>query len=186
MVLTLLIPISKLWKWEAYINVFHYEALAKLCLLTGGILTYAYFIEHFIAWYSDNPYEWGIFVDRATGNYDWVFFMMVACNCVIPLVWWFKKARTNLAVLWVVSIFINIGMWFERFNIIASSLSHQFDPGSWVYYIPSWVEMGIMVGSFAWFFMWFLLFAKLMPSVAIAEVKETLRPPLKHDNHEAA
>ena len=186
MVLTLLIPISKLWKWEAYINVFHYEALAKLCLLTGGILTYAYFIEHFIAWYSDNPYEWGIFVDRATGNYDWVFFMMVTCNCIIPLVWWFKKARTNLAVLWVVSIFINIGMWFERFNIIASSLSHQFDPGSWVYYIPSWVEMGIMVGSFAWFFMWFLLFAKLMPSVAIAEVKETLRPPLKHDHHEAA
>ena len=186
MVLTLLIPISKLWKWEAYLNVTHFEALAKLCLLTGGILTYAYGVEHFIAWYSDNPYEWGIFVDRATGEYDWVFAMMVACNCVIPLVWWFKKARTNIAVLWVVSLFINVGMWFERYNIIASSLSHQFDPGAWVYYLPSWVEMGILVGSFAWFFMWFLLFAKLMPSVAIAEIKETLRPPLKHDSHEAA
>ena len=186
MVITLLIPISKMWKWEAYINMYHYESLAKLCLLTGTILTYAYAIEHFIAWYSDNPYEWGIFVDRATGQYDWIFFMMVGCNCIIPLVWWVKKLRTNLAVLWIVSIFINIGMWFERYNIIASSLSHQFDPGAWVYYLPSWVEIGIMVGSFAWFFMWFLLFAKLMPSVAIAEIKETLRPPLKHDHHEAA
>ena len=111
---------------------------------------------------------------------------MVVCNCVIPLVWWFKKARTNLAILWVVSLFINVGMWFERYNIIASALSHQFDPAAWVYYTPSWVEMGILVGSFAWFFMWFLLFAKLMPSVAIAEIKETLRPPLKHDSHEAA
>ena len=157
-----------------------------MCLLTGFILTYSYGIEHFIGWYSDNPYEWGIFVDRATGQYDWIFFMMVACNCVIPLVWWFKKVRTNLWGLWLVSIVINIGMWFERYNIIASSLSHQFDPGSWVLYVPSWVEMGIMVGSFAWFFMWFLLFVKLMPAIAIAEIKEMIKPPLSTDTEEAA
>jgi len=186
MVITLLIPMSKLWKWEDYINVYHFESLAKLCLFTGGILTYAYFMEHFIAWYSDNPYEWGIFVDRATGAYDWVFMIMVLCNCVIPLVWWKKSLRRNIACLWVVSLVINVGMWFERFNIIASALSHQFDPGAWVYYLPSWVEIGILCGSFAWFFMWFLLFAKTMPSVAIAEIKESLPPPLKHDTHEAS
>ena len=81
---------------------------------------------------------------------------------------------------------INVGMWFERYNIIASSLAHQFDPGSWVYYQPTWVEMGILAGSFAWFGMWFLLFVKLMPAVAIAEIKEAMRPPLKHDHVEAA
>lgn len=186
MVITLLIPITKIFKWENYLNILHFEAMAKLCLLTGFILTYSYVIEHFIGWYSDNPYEWGIFVDRATGQYDWIFFMMVACNCVIPLVWWFKKVRTNLWGLWLVSIVINIGMWFERYNIIASSLAHQFDPGAWVLYVPSWVEIGIMVGSFAWFFMWFLLFVKLMPAIAIAEIKEMIKPPLSTDTEEAA
>jgi molybdopterin-containing oxidoreductase family membrane subunit len=186
MVITLLIPLSKIFEWEEYINVWHFEHLAKLCLLTGSVLTYAYGIEHFIAWYSDNPYEWGIFVDRATGNYSWVFATMVFCNCLAPLVWWSKKMRTNLYVLFGVSLLINVGMWFERYNIIASSLAHQFDPGAWVYYSPTWVEMGILAGSFAWFGMWFLLFVKLMPAVAIAEIKEAMRPPLKHDHVEAA
>ena len=94
MVITLLMPMTKIFKWD-YINIWHFESLAKMRLLTGSILTYAYGVEHYIAWYSDNPYEWGIFVDRATGRYDWVFYMMVACNCVIPLVWWIKKVRTN-------------------------------------------------------------------------------------------
>ncbi|MCB9745920.1 MAG: polysulfide reductase NrfD [Alphaproteobacteria bacterium] len=181
MVITLLLPLSKVFHWEEYINVWHFEHLAKLCLLTGGILTYAYGTEHLIAWYSDNIYEWGIFVDRATGNYSWVFWTMVTCNCVIPLIWWSKKMRTNLYVLFIVSIFINIGMWFERYNIIASSLSHQFDPGAWIYYTPSWIELGILAGSFAWFGMWFLLFVRVMPSVAIAEIKELLPPPLSHE-----
>ena len=186
MVLTLLIPMAKLFKWEAYLTMYHFESLAKLCMLTGLILTYAYGVEHFIAWYSDNPYEWGIFVDRMVGQYDWIMWMMVLCNCTIPLVLWSKKVRTNLYALWAVSIVINIGMWFERYNIIASALAHQFDPGAWAFYKPSWVEIGILVGSFAWFFMWFLMFVKLMPSVAIAEIKEGLRPPLRSDEKEAA
>jgi len=106
---------------------------------------------------------------------------MVACNCVIPLVWWIKKVRTSWWGLFLVSIVINIGMWFERYNIIASSLAHQFDPASWTYYTPTYIEMGIMVGSFGWFGMWFVMFVKIMPSVAIAEIKELLRPPLKSD-----
>jgi len=185
MVLTLLIPMQKLFHWEEYLTMWHFEHLAKLCMLTGAILTYAYGIEHFIAWYSDNPYEWGVFVYRATGDYAWVFWMMVTCNCIIPLLFWFKKVRTNLVSLFAISIVINIGMWFERFNIIASALAHQFDPGAWTYYSPSWVELGILFGSFGWFFTWFLLFAKVMPSVAIAEVKEGLRPPLKADEEAA-
>jgi molybdopterin-containing oxidoreductase family membrane subunit len=107
--------------------------------------------------------------------------MMVFCNCIAPLIWWIPSMRRNLAVLFVVSIIINIGMWFERYNIIASALAHQFDPASWTYYSPSWVEMGIMVGSFGWFGMWFTMFIKIMPSVAVAEIKELVRPPLKSD-----
>lgn len=181
MVITLLVPMTLVFKWERYINLWHFEQLAKMCLLTGGILTYAYGVEHYIAWYSDNPYEWGIFAYRATGEYAWVFWTMVACNCIIPLLWWIRPIRTNYVGLFVVSIFINIGMWFERFNIIASSLAHQFDPASWTYYTPTWVEWGIMAGSFGWFGVWFMLFIKIMPSVAIAEIKELVRPPLKSD-----
>ncbi len=181
MVITLLLPMSLIFKWDKYINVWHFEHLAKMCLLTGGILTYAYGTEYYIAWYSDNPYEWGVFTDRVVGEYWWVFYMMVFCNCIAPLIWWFKKARTNYAVLFVVSIIINIGMWFERFNIIASSLAHQYDPAAWTYYTPSYIEWGIMLGSFGWFFLWFLLFVQVMPSVAIAEIKELVRPPLKQD-----
>lgn len=183
MVITLLLPLSVVFKWDQYINVWHFEHLAKMCLLTGLILTYAYGAEHFIAWYSDNVFEWDIFVARATGPYWWVFWTMVFCNCIAPLPWWWKKYRTNYAVLFVISIFINIGMWFERYNIIAGGLSHQFDPNSWVYYTPTWVEYGIMIGSFGVFSTLFLLFIKIMPSVAIAEVKEQVHPPLKHGEH---
>lgn len=186
MVITLMVPLAKLFKLEEYIHIWHFEHLAKLCLFTGGILTFAYGTEYYIAWYSDNPYEWSTFVDRVVGDYWWVFWTMVTCNCIIPLLWYFKKIRTSYLGLFVVSIFINIGMWFERFNIIASSLAHSFDPASWVYYMPTYIEWGIMIGSFGWFFLWFLLFVKIMPSVAIAEVKEQLRPPLKNDVGHAA
>ncbi|MSP56173.1 MAG: hydrogenase [Myxococcales bacterium] len=186
MVITLMLPLSILFKLEDYIHVWHFEHLAKLCVFTGGILTYAYGTEYYVAWYSDNQYEWGTFMDRVYGKYWWVFAVMVFCNCIAPLVWWFKKVRTNYVGLFVVSLIINVGMWFERFNIIASSLAHNFDPAGWVYYYPTWVEGGILVMSFAWFFLWFLLFVKIMPSVAIAEVKEAMRPPLKYEPEHAA
>ena len=170
---------------DVYIGVWHLESLAKMCLLTGGILTYAYGVEHYIAWYSDNPYEWGIFEYRLYGEYDWVFMMMVFCNCLAPLVWWKKSWRRNYTILFIVSLIINVGMWFERYNIIASALAHQYDPAAWTLYTPNWVEWGIMAGSFGWFFVWFLLFIRVMPSVAIAEIKELVRPPLKSDEEAA-
>ena len=185
MVITLLLPMTKIFGWDDYINTWHFESLAKMCLLTGMILTFAYWDEHFIAWYSDNPYEWEIFVHRATGDYWWVFWTMIFCNVIAPIPWWFKKVRQNYVALFVISIFINIGMWFERYNIIAGGLSHQFDSNSWVYYTPTYIEWGIMIGSFGWFFMWFLMFVKVMPAVAIAEIKELVRPPLKRDEKAA-
>ena len=102
---------------------------------------------------------------------------MITCNVFIPLVLWIKKVRTNIAVLFVISIFINIGMWFERFVIIVTSLSHEFEPWQWAYYVPNHIEIGIIIGSFCWFSMWFMLFIKFFPSMAISEIKEALPPP---------
>lgn len=104
---------------------------------------------------------------------------MVFCNCLFPHALWFKKIRTSTAWLFVISIFINIGMWLERFTIVVTSLAHEYLPFAWGTYRPTWVEIGITVGSFAWFFTWFLLFVKFLPSVAIVEIKEQLAPPLR-------
>ena len=179
MVITLLMPMTYLFGWKEYVNVWHFENLAKMCLLTSGILTYAYGMEHFIAWYSQNPHEQEIFYWRIFGDYDWAFLLMVFCNCVAPLIWYSKKMRTNMTVLFVVSLIINVGMWMERFNIVVSSTAHSFDPMMWRYYWPSWIEWGIVFGSFGWFCLWFLLFCKVLPAIAIAEVKEMIPAPVK-------
>jgi len=179
MVITLLLPMTYAYKWQDYVNLWHFDNLAKMCLLTSGILTYAYGMEYFIGWYSQNPYEWAIFTWRATGEYAWAFWTMVFCNCVAPLVWYKKSWRTNPWILFIVSIFINIGMWFERFNIVISSTAHNFDPATWWYYMPSPIEWGIMIGSFGWFGFWFLLFLQTLPAIAIAEIKEMIAPPVK-------
>jgi len=179
MVITLLLPMTYAYGWKDYVNMWHFDNLAKMCLLTSGLLTYAYGVEYFVGWYSQNPFEWGIFYWRATGEYAWAFWTMVICNCVIPLVWYHPAWRTNPYILFVVSIFINIGMWFERFNIVISSLAHNFDPATWTYYMPSPTEWGIMLGSFGWFGFWFTLFLQTLPAVAIAEIKEMVAPPVK-------
>lgn len=185
MVITLLMPMTKFFGWKEYVNIWHFENLAKMCLLTSGILTYSYFMEHFTAWFSQNPHEQEIFYWRMTGDYAWAFWLMVFCNCVAPLIWYSRAMRTNPTVLFVVSVLINIGMWMERFNIVVSSTAHSFDPAMWRYYWPSGTEWGIVLGSFGWFFFWFLMFAKTLPAIAIAEVKEMVPPPLK-GNREAA
>ena len=132
-----------------------------------------------MAWYSGNPAEWGQSYYRITGEYAIFYWIMIICNVIIPLPLWFKSVRRNLKILFIMSIFINIGMWFERFNIIVISLSHGFDPAAWGIYKPSWVEVGITVGSFAWFLMFFLIFLKTLPAVSIAEMKEILPVPKK-------
>jgi molybdopterin-containing oxidoreductase family membrane subunit len=178
MVITLLTPIRKLFGLEELITVHHYENLAKLCLLTGSIVGYAYVCEYFIAWFGGNPHERAAFWYRAFGPYWWASWTMIICNAFLPLLLWVKKIRTNITALFVISIFVNIGMWFERYVIIVVSLAGEpYEPWANAVYNPTWADWGIMAGSFGWFFMWFLLFVKNFPAVSISEVKEVLVPP---------
>lgn len=179
MVLTLAIPVRKIFKLHQYITVKHFESLAKMIIFTSMIVTYAYVTEFFVAWYSGNLMEQKAFWSRAFGQFGWAFWLMIFCNSVVPLVLWSKKVRTNVGALFVISIFINIGMWFERFVIVVGSLSQGVEPAAWTSYRPTWVELSILAGSFAWFLMWFLLFVKLLPAISITEVKEAMPPPLR-------
>ncbi|MGI9554017.1 MAG: NrfD/PsrC family molybdoenzyme membrane anchor subunit [Thermodesulfobacteriota bacterium] len=181
MVITLTIPIRKIFHLEDYITLDNYDGMAKLILLTSGIVGYAYGVEFFMAWYSGSAAEFQQFMYRAVGEYALFYWIMVICNVVIPIPLWFKSVRRNLKLLFIISIFINIGMWFERFNIIVISLSRDFDPAAWGIYRISWVEIGITIGSFAWFFMFFLIFIKTLPAVSISEIKEILPVPKKGD-----
>ena len=181
MVISLTIPIRKIFHLEEYITLDNYDGMAKLIMFTSGIVGYAYGVEFFMAWYSSSPFEWQQFMYRATGEYALFYWIMVICNVVIPIPLWFSKVRRNLKLLFIISLFINIGMWFERFNIIVISLSRDFDPAAFGIYKISWVEAGITVGSFAWFFMFFLIFLKTLPSVSISEIKEILPVPRRGD-----
>lgn len=181
LVISLTIPIRKIFQLEEYITLDNYDGMAKLIMFTSGIVGYAYGVEFFMAWYSSSPFEWQQFMYRATGEYALFYWIMVICNVVIPIPLWFSKVRRNLKLLFIISIFINIGMWFERFNIIVISLSRDFDPAAFGVYKISWVEAGITAGSFAWFFMFFLIFIKTLPSVSISEIKEILPVPRRGD-----
>ncbi len=183
MVITILIPLRKWLGLEEYIRIWHFENLAKLLIVTSLIVGYAYLTEYFIAWYSNSPFEQGTFLDRMFGDYAPFAWMMLLCNAAIPLLLFVKKLRTNLAVLFVVSIFVNIGMWLERYVIIVSSLSHDFDPANWSegVYSPTWVEGGITAGSFALFFLLFLLFVRNFPAISMTEMKESVDVPQEAD-----
>ena len=174
MVLTLLIPLRKIFGLESYITPYHFDNLGKMIICTSLILTYSYASEFFIAWYSNNPFEQAAFWYRATGDYAALFWLMLACNCAIPLLLCRRTIRTHTVWLFIISLLINIGMWLERFVIIVTSLAHEFDPAAWGLYQPSWVEVGITVGSFAWFFLFFLFFVKFLPVVSLSEVKEQI------------
>ncbi|HZA55005.1 MAG TPA: NrfD/PsrC family molybdoenzyme membrane anchor subunit [Candidatus Udaeobacter sp.] len=172
MVLTLIIPLRRAFELNAYISEKHLEYVAKLMIATGLILAYSYAAEFFIAWYSDNLFERYIYVYRATGRYAFTFWLMVLFNIALPLLFFAEEIRASTVWLFVISLLINIGMWLERLVIIVSSLSRDFLPSAWGSYRPTWVEVSITAGSFAWFFLWFLLFVKLLPIVSINEIKE--------------
>jgi molybdopterin-containing oxidoreductase family membrane subunit len=152
----------------------HLNAMARVLLLTGSIVGYAYATEFFSAWFSGNLNERFHFINRATGPYAWCFYIMVLCNILTPQVFWFPKARARVAVLFVASILVNIGMWFERFVIIVVSLHRNFLPSSWSMFYPTVFDVGILVGAFGLFFTCFLLFIRVLPMVAIWEVKGTV------------
>jgi len=181
MVLTFMIPLRVVFRLQHLIRIYHLQAMAKLLLFTSLIVGYAYGIELFIAWYSGNIFEQEIFLYRPTGDYAFIYWAMVTCNVFVPLVFFFKKARNSIWTLFIVSILVNFGMWFERFNIIVSSLAHEFMPHGWGLYSMTLTEWGILFGSFGWFFLLLLAFFKVLPSVSIAEVKESMPHPKKGD-----
>ncbi len=174
MVVTLMVISRIAFKMEAILTLRHFENMAKIMMVTGMMVGYAYAIEFFIAAYSGNPYEQFVFVNRAFGPYAWAYWIMVSCNVLSPQIFWWKKARTNMAILFVMSIIVNIGMWFERFVIVASSLHRDFLPSSWDYYRPTFWDVATLIGSFGLFFTMFCLFARFLPMVAMAEVKNVL------------
>lgn len=171
MVQNVLIFIRKIFNYEHIITVDTLEKMNKIILLTGMLVGYAYAMEFFIAWYSGNPVEQFTFVNRAFGPYYWAYWIMVSCNVLFPQLFWFKKIRRSLPLMFVIGVFVNVGMWFERFVITVTSLSRDFLPSSWAYYSPTLTDGAILVGSFGLFFTLLLLFTKSLPVVSIAEVK---------------
>ncbi len=183
MVLTLMLIVRKVMHFEEYITHHHIEAMCKIILATAWIVGMAYMTEFFIAWYSGNPYERFTFINRAFGPYAWAYWIMFSCNVFVPQLLWSKKIRTTPVFVFVVAVFINVGMWFERFVIIMTSLSRDFLPASWASYSPSLVEIATLVGSFGLFFSLFLIFARILPMISIGEIKGVLLYGRKSSNH---
>ncbi len=175
MVLTLLIITRKVMNFENYITIGHIEVMAKVLIATGSIVGLAYGTEFFIAWYSGNEYEQYCFINRATGPYAWAYWTMISCNVLSPQFLWSKKIRTSIPAVFTLSIFVNIGMWFERFVIITTSLHRDYLPSSWAMYSPTWVEIWTFIGTFGLFFTLFLLFVRFIPAIAVAEVKSVYK-----------
>ena len=175
MVLTLMLPIRKLYGLEDLITHKHVDNMAKIILLTGTIVGYAYIMELFISYYGANKFEADAFHLRIlSGPYTWAYYCMFFCNVIAPQVFWWKWCRHNLWVVFIISNFVNFGMWFERFVIIPTTLARDFLPGQWGYYEPSWVEKLMFAGTFGMFFMLFLLFIRFLPVIAVSEVKGVL------------
>jgi Ni/Fe-hydrogenase subunit HybB-like protein len=185
MVLTLMIPARNVFGFKDVITQNHLDNMAKVMLATGMMVSYGYLCEHFIAFYSGNLYEKFVFVNRATGPYAPVYWLMITCNVLVPQTLWFKSVRQNVMALWVISILVNVGMWTERFVIIVTSLHRDFLPSSWAMYRPTIVDWSILAGTIGFFGLLFLLFLRFVPSVSASEVKE-LRRELEHDAHAAA
>jgi len=174
MVLTLMIIARAVMRLEDYITVRHIEAMCKIMLVTGSIVGLAYLTEFFIAAYSSNPYEQFVFINRALGPYAWAYWIMVSCNVISPQLLWFRQIRTHVGIVFFLTLVVNVGMWFERFVIVVTSLHRDFLPSSWSMYSPTLIEMLTLLGSFGLFFTLFLLFCRFLPVIAISEVKGVL------------
>ena len=196
MVQTLMIITRKVLHLQDYITLEHIDSMNKVILATGSIVGVAYLTELFISWYSGYIYEQFAFYNRLMGPYFWSYIGMMACNVISPQIFWSKNLRKNITVTFAMSIFINIGMWFERFVIIASTLARDYLPSSWSYYSATWVEVGLFIGTLGLFSTCFMIFTRIAPVVAIAEIKSILKNAgdqyvgmknaLKHDHkHES-
>src|SRR3990167_2875062 len=175
MVLLLLVATRKVFQWEDFITITHLENMNKVLLTAGMLVGYAYSVEFFTAWYSANDYEFFAFKNRAFGPYAWTYWTMIFCNVLSPQLFWFKRFRTSIPVMIVVAILVTIGMWFERFVIIVTSLHRDYLPSSWAMFYPTIFDIGIFVGSLGLFFTLYLIFVRLLPAVSMSEIKGVLK-----------
>lgn len=175
MVATVLIVVRKVFDMEHIITMNHLDKMAKILLATGMMVGYAYAMEFFMAWYSGYIFEQFVFLNRAFGPYAWSYWIMVACNVGFPQLFWFKKVRQNISLMMVIVILVNVGMWFERFVIIVTSLHRDFLPASWGMYAPTVFDIGIFIGSFGLFFTLMLIFVKVMPAISLTELKGVMK-----------
>ena len=175
MVETLLIIMRKVVNMEAYITIKHIEYMNIIILLTGSLVGTAYITELFMSWYSGVEFEQYAFLNRATGPYWWAYAIMMTCNVLTPQLYWFSSIRKSFVATFVLSIFVNIGMWFERFVIIVTSLHRDFLPSSWTMFSPSFIDIGIYLGTIGFFFVLFLLYARTFPVIAQAELKSIVK-----------
>jgi Ni/Fe-hydrogenase subunit HybB-like protein len=185
MVQNVLIFVRSAFNLKHIITLKHLEKMNQIMLVTSMMVGYAYAMEFFIAWYSGNQFESFVFINRALGPYSWAYWTMVSCNVIFPQLFWFKKLRTSIPVMFLIGILVNVGMWFERYVIVVTSLSRDYLPSSWAYYTPSLFDAGIFIGSFGLFFTLILLFVRTMPVVSISEVKAVVEgaQPSHHGGH---
>ncbi|MCD8481874.1 MAG: polysulfide reductase NrfD [Verrucomicrobia bacterium] len=184
MVLTLMLPLRALFGLQDLITQYHIDCMCKICLATGTMVGYAYAAEFFIAWYGANAFEGFAFVNRAFGQYAWAYWIMITCNVISPQFFWTRWGRENLWFVWILSIFINIGMWFERFVITVTSLANDFLPANWDYYSPTAVDIFTFFGTFGLFSVLFLLFIRFLPLLAFAEIKSVTKQADAHAHGE--
>jgi molybdopterin-containing oxidoreductase family membrane subunit len=171
MVLTLMLPLRAIYRLHDVINQYHIDNMCKIILATGTMVGYAYATEFFIAAYSGNAYEKFAFINRAFGQYAWAYWIMVSCNVITTQLFWFKKIRENHSLVWIICLFVNVGMWFERFVITVTSLANDYLPSSWGYYSPTIVDIFTFFGTFGFFSVLFLLFVRFFPLLPMAELK---------------
>ena len=183
MVLTLAIPLRRIYGLQDFITLRHLQNMAKIVLATGMIVVYGYTMEAFFAWYSANPYEEAMLANRMHGPYKWAYWCLLACNALSPQFLWFKKVRTNVVALFVIALIVNVGMWLERFVIVVTSLSRDFLPSSWDTYAPTRYEVGLYVGSIGLFLALLFLFIRFLPMISIFEMR-TLVPAGEEEERE--
>jgi molybdopterin-containing oxidoreductase family membrane subunit len=183
MVMTLAIPLRALFGLEDLITITHLNNMAKVILATGLIVAYGYFTEFFMAWYSGNEYEAFVTLNRAFGPYAWTFWLMIACNVFVPQLLWSRRVRRNVPALFVISLLVNVGMWFERFVIVVTSLSADFIPAAWGMYYPTFYDIATYIGTIGLFLSLMFLFIRVLPVISIFEMRELVAETEHEEEH---
>ena len=183
MVLSLMLPLRAVYNLHDLVTQRHIDNMCKIILATGSMVGYGYAMEFFIAWYSASPYEGFTFINRAFGQYSWAYYIMITCNVISPQLFWSKWIRNNTTLVWIIVAFVNVGMWFERFVIVVTSLANDFLPSSWGYYSPTIVDIFTFFGTFGFFSALFLLFIRFLPLMPIGEIKAVIPQADPHRGH---